>query len=401
MNEEYLPPDSEASMEIAEAAPSTLAVITQSEHAAMVTTANLPANKRSLDIFGKKLMAYATHSQPVAISMFYSLPRAGKQIIGASVRFAEVVAPCWKNNSTGSRMIGATDKTVTAQGVFIDYEANLRNVKEIPRKITDSKGNTYSEDMILTTSKACLSIAYREAILKGGVPMALWTPAYEQAKLTAVGQAMSHSQRIDTAMDYLLKLGVTEWQILNSVGVSTPKELEIEHLVTLKTLCEEVKKGARSIEDAFGSVFDKEIESLFNQLQYNAAQRENLKKGHKGNAEGLVKYLREKVKPLIVNVAKESAKVQAQKEKPAEQATEQASKTEASTEQAKTEPAQDTEEKRKRGRPKKIDSAPEEKPDTQPETQAQETKPAQEEKPAQQESARDTQGKPEIGKFMF
>src|SRR5208337_3333087 len=134
--EEYLPPESESSTEITEIQPSALAVLSQSEHAAMVTTANLAANKRNLIDFGKKLMAYATHSQPVALSMFYTLPRAGKQIIGASVRFAEIVAPCWKNNSTGSRIIGSTDDTVTAQGVFIDYEANMRNVKEIPRKIT-------------------------------------------------------------------------------------------------------------------------------------------------------------------------------------------------------------------------------------------------------------------------
>ena len=131
--------------------------------------------------------------------------------------------------------------------------------------------------MILTTSKAALAIAYREAILKGGVPMALWSPAYEQAKLTAVGQAVSHAARVDAAMEYLNKLGVSEWQICNSVGVTSPKELEIDHLVTLKTLCEEIKKGVRTIEDVFGSPFDKEIVSLFDQLQYNATRREGLR----------------------------------------------------------------------------------------------------------------------------
>lgn len=295
---EYLQPESEDDpIEQIEAAPSTLAIITQSEYAAMVATANIKGNRRSVDEFSKKLMLYATHSQPVALGMFYSLPRAGKQIVGPSVRFAEVVAPCWKNNSTGSRIIGETEQTVTAQGVFLDYEANMRNVKEIPRRITSSDGRKFNSDMILTTSKAALSIAYREAILKGGVPQALWTPAYEEAKLTAVGKAMSHSARIDAAMEYLTKLGVTEWQIMNAVGCASPKEMETEHLVTLKVMCEEIKRGDRTIEAVFGSPYDKEIDALFTQLKKNEAEKRLLKGSYMGRAKELVEYLRERVTP--------------------------------------------------------------------------------------------------------
>lgn len=381
---EYLSPESESSAEIAESAPSTLAIITQSEYAAMVATANLPANKRKMEVFSKTLMAYANHSQPIALSMFYTLPRANKQIVGPSVRFAEIVAPCWKNNSTGSRMIGATDKTVTAQGVFVDYEANQRNVKEIPRKITGKDGGKFNDDMILTTSKAALSIAYREAVLKGGVPGALWDPSYQQAKLTAVGQAVSHAERIDKAMDYMMKLGVTEWQIMNAVGVTSPKELEIDHLVTLKTLCEEIKKGVRTIEEVFGSPYDKEIEALFVQLGKNETEKRLLRQSYMGRAEKLVEYLRERVSPKGQATAKAEPKAD---EKPAEKPTEQATaQAEASTEQAKDEATQETEQKRGRGRPKgstKTQQETVQEPDAQaqPEQQVQEEKPAQEQKP--------------------
>ena len=391
-NEEYLSPDGETSTELTEASPSTLAIITQSEYAAMVATANIDKNKRNIEVFSKKLMAYATHSQPVALSMFYTLPRAGKQIVGPSVRYAEVVAPCWKNNSTGSRMIGNTEDTITAQGVFIDYEFNTRNIKEIPRRITNSQGQKFNSDMILTTGKAALSIAYREAVLKGGVPMALWNPAYEQAKLTAVGSAVSHAARIDAAMEYLTKLKVTEWQICNAVGVTSPKELEIDHLVTLKTLCEEIKKGARTIEEVFGSPFDKEIESLFTQMGKNETEKRLLKQSYMGRAKELVEYLRGRLAPTGQTVGK-----QTQEQKPVEQADKQASQTEASTEKAKTEDAKDTEVKRPRGRPKKMESAPE--LDTQQESQEQPDQPSQDEKPAQQEKS--AQEKVETGKFQF
>ena len=362
---EYMDASEELSPEIVQVQPTALAIINQSEHAAMVQTANLQGNKRRIEEFSKKLLAYATHSQPVALSMFYTLPRAGKQIVGPGVRFAEVVAPCWKNNSTGSRIVGSTDETVTAQGVFIDYESNMRNVKEIPRRITDKDNRKFNSDMILTTSKAALSIAYREAILKGGVPMALWNPAYEQAKLTAVGTAVSHAARIDAAMDYLTKLGVTEWQIMNSVGLSSPKEMEIDHLVTLKTLCEEIKKGARTIEDVFGSPFDKEIESLFTQLKKNETEKRLLRDSYMGRAKELLEYLRGRVgagtttgQPIATAKTEEKVKEPAT-QAPAAAATEQKASTEtAHTQASGTSQTQQGEPVRRgRGRPSREEVA--------------------------------------------
>jgi len=355
-NPEYLNAgENSSSAEIETTSASALEVINRSEHAAMVATANMQANRRSIDKFSKTLFAYATHSQPIAQSMFYSLPRANKQIIGASVRFAEIVAPCWRNNSTGSRMIGETRDSVTAQGVFIDYEANLRNVKEIPRRITNSSGQRFNSDMILTTAKAVLSIAYREAILKGGVPMALWTPAYEQAKLTAVGQAVSMAERVATAMDGLLKLGVTEWQVLNAVGCASPKEMEVDHLLTLKVLREEINKGDRSIEEVFGSPHDKEIDRLFDQLGKNETERRLNRQSFMGNAKGLLEYLQSKLpgqassKPVDVprgtsTSSPAPAAAAETQPRPAQQQEQ--------TAQDETQPAQE-QQKRGRGRPRK------------------------------------------------
>lgn len=329
-----------------------LSVLNQSEHAAMVATANTKENRRNLDRFQNLLMSYATHSQRIAQSMFYSLPRANKQIIGPGVRFAEIVAPCWRNNSTGSRLIGETRESVTAQGVFIDYEANLRNVKEIPRRITDSQGRRFNADMVLTTAKAALSIAYREAILKGGVPMALWTPAYEQAKLTAVGQAKSMSERITAAMDYLAKLGVTEWQVMNAIGCSSPKDMEIDQLLTIRVLCEEIQKGDRSIEEVFGSPHDKEIDRLFQQLGKNETERRLARQSYMGNAAGLLEYLKGK----LPSEARSAPETRAATQQPKEQQEQQVAAQEQPNNSANT--AQEQPEAKRRGRPRKDQSAP-------------------------------------------
>jgi hypothetical protein len=351
MQAEILAPESEDfRSEQSEITPNALAILNQSEHAAMVSTANLPSNRRKLKDFDDKLMAYANHSQPVALSMFYSLPRAGKQIIGASIRFAEIVAPCWKNCAVASRVVGDATDTVTAQGIFIDYEANLRNSIEVPRRITDKNGNRYNADMIVTTSNAAMSIARRNAVLKGGVPQALWSPAYEAAQLTAVGKAVSHAQRVADCMEYLNKLGVTELQALNAVECPSVKDLEIEHLVTLKVLCQEIKRGEKTIEQVFGSPLDKEIDALLTQLGKNASQTRMLKDSYAGRTKELLEYLQGQLRP------------QQSQSKPTTPAASQAPVTEKPmekvAEQATTAPAPSQVPvagvKRGRGRPKKV-----------------------------------------------
>jgi hypothetical protein len=283
--------------EIAQISPSALATLNQSDHAACVQTANMPGMRRKPSEFINRLKEWAAPSQAIALLMFYSLPRANKRIIGPSVRFAEVVAPCWRNCQTGSRAISDDANTVTAQGRFIDYESNLFNVIEVPRRITDKDGKRYNDDMIVVTLNAAMSVARRNAVLKGGVPQALWTPGYEHAMSAAVGKAPSHEARVNEAMDYLYKLGVTEWAILNSVGVPSPKELETEHLVTLRVLCQEIKRGDKTIEEVFGSPFDKEIDALFVQLKKNDTQQRLLRQSYMGRAKDLLEYLRSQVAP--------------------------------------------------------------------------------------------------------
>jgi len=360
---EILAPDSDYSQDQSEISASALSILNQSEHASMVASANLPNNRRKLKDFDDKLMAYANHSQPVALSMFYSLPRAGKQIIGASIRFAEIVAPCWKNCAVASRVVGDATDTVTAQGIFIDYEANLRNSIEVPRRITDKNGNRFNADMIVTTSNAAMSIARRNAVLKGGVPQALWSPAYEAAQLTAVGKAVSHAQRVADCMEYLTKLGVTELQALNAVECPSIKDLEIEHLVTLKVLCTEIKRGEKTIEQVFGSPLDKEVDALLTQLGKNASQSRMLRDSYAGRTSQLLDYLKGQLSPQGTRVSTQSVdEAVAQKSTPAFNEREAAKEKEATAEQDKptttsTQEAPVGEVKRGRGRPSKEEMA--------------------------------------------
>lgn len=268
---------------------SALAVLNQSEYLAMVEIAR--KYPRSLKRFEERLDQYANHSERVALSMFYSIPRDKKQIVGASIRFAEILVPCWGNCAAGTRPMGETRETVTSQGLFFDYENRMKIAVEVPRRITDKYGNRYGADMIMTTSNAANSVAYRNAILRG-VPRALWMEAYEKAILTAAGKSKSHKQAVEEALDAFHKIKVTDWMIFNVLNITGPSEIEPIHIVTMRVLYDEVRKGDKSIEEIFGSESDKEIDALFAELKYNGQQQTRTRETYIGRSKELVEYLR-------------------------------------------------------------------------------------------------------------
>jgi recombination protein RecT len=179
---------------------------------------------------------------------------------------------------------------------------------------------------------------------------------------------------------------------LNNASALDVTASEGRQNLTIDMVLDKNSPGLESGGDA--SAFDvndpdeQELETLFDKLGKNPTERKMLRESYipQGRRKELVEYLQGRLAPAgqAVNVST----------KPAEQATEQA--TQAGTEQVKTDAPQETEVKRGRGRPKKIDSAPEDKPEPQQETHAQEAKPAQEEKPTTEPTT-----KQETGKFQF
>lgn len=126
---------------------------------------------------------------------------------------------------------------------------------------------------------------------------------------------------------------------------------------------------------------EQELEEMFDKLGKNATERKMLRESYipQGRRKELVEYLRGRLAPTGQTITVST------------QAKEQAPQAEVSTEQAKDEPAQETEEKKKRGRPKKTETAPTQQEETQPE------QPAQEDKPEQQ----GPKVIPEASKFAF
>jgi hypothetical protein len=198
------------------------------------------------------LEALVLHDEATAENAVYALPRAGKAIVGASIGFANAVAAAWGNCWDYGRWIHTDrrEKVVVAEGIFVDWQTNRRLVITDQRRIVDKHGRLYNEDMIIVTSKACTSIARRNAILNG-VPRPIWHPYYEKALYIVRGSAASLPERRDKAIKALANFGVDPKQVFMFLDVKGMDEIGVEHMPTLRGMFAALRDGSVTAEEMF------------------------------------------------------------------------------------------------------------------------------------------------------
>src|SRR6185436_5227396 len=72
----------------------------------------------------------------------------------------------WGHIYTEARIVEIGDKFLVCAGTCWDMQNNVRMGQEVRRRITTKTGKTFSDDMIITTANAAMSIALRNAILR-------------------------------------------------------------------------------------------------------------------------------------------------------------------------------------------------------------------------------------------
>jgi len=239
------PFEDEAPLVRAEAA---LATINRSEVEAQLSAAH--KYPRSIKRFRQDALTLATISVEVAESCIYSLPRSGKQIVGPSVRLAEICASAYGNIHAGARPIDVGDTEVTSQGVAWDLEKNYRVTIEAKRRITNKNGSRYNEDMIAMTQNAASSIALRNAIFRV-IPRAFIDSIYREVVRTAVGDAKTLPTKRADVLGRLAKMGADEPRVLNAVGKTSVDDIGLPELEILIGLGTAVKNGDKTVDDAF------------------------------------------------------------------------------------------------------------------------------------------------------
>lgn len=205
-----------------------------------------------LDVIRKKITKLATSDEETAEDSVYALPRGGKPIKGPSIRFAEIVQTQYGNNGVASRVlaIDRINKVVIAEGVFHDYETNIRTRREIHRRISDKNGRLYNDDMIIMTGNAGAAIAQRNAIL-AGVPHTYWNAAYRACEQVIAGDIATLPERKTKALKAFAAFGIKPEQIAGALNLKTFEDIGVEHMATLVAMHSALKNGEETVETMF------------------------------------------------------------------------------------------------------------------------------------------------------
>jgi hypothetical protein len=206
---------------------------------------------RDLEKIEARMQAEACRNQETAESCNYHLERDGHSIEGPSVRMAEIAVRNYQNIRFGARMVGHDGQTVTGQAFIHDLENNIFASWETKRRITDRKGRTYSDDMIVTTGNAAAAIAFRTVVFKV-VPSELINTVAEKARQMAVGDLKTLMQRRTRALKKFAAIGVNEAAILSFLGCNSAEQITIEDVEKLFGIYVAIKDGTSTVEESFG-----------------------------------------------------------------------------------------------------------------------------------------------------
>ena len=262
-----------------------LYLITKAEIDTQISTAK--AFPRSIKSFMDNAITLATINEEIAQSCTYSLPRAGKFIEGASVRLAEIIASSYGNIRVGARVIDNDGKTITSQGICHDLETNFCATIEVKARITNKMGQTYSEDMQITTANSASSKALRNAIFRV-VPTALVQSIHDQVKLVAKGSAVTLTERRSKALLWFNEQGIKDSQICEILKIKGIEDIDLDKLSTLSGMRSAVKNGESTIKEIFS--LEKEVpkeklpmtqellEEAIKAITFEGVDPENIKK---------------------------------------------------------------------------------------------------------------------------
>lgn len=217
----------------------------------MISTAKAyPRNlKRVID----NCLAIVTLDTETASTCTYSVPRGGKTVTGATVHLAKILAQQFGNIRIEAKVISIEQKHITSQAIAFDLENNLAIKVEVKRSIMGKTGR-FNDDMITVTGNAANSIALRNAVLSI-IPKAIVDKVYNEAKKTITGDLSDKTKLISKRKQVVDALkdtyGVSEDEILSSIGKVSIEHVTIDNIVVLIGIGTAIKDGDTTVEQAF------------------------------------------------------------------------------------------------------------------------------------------------------
>lgn len=214
-------------------------------------------------------LAIVTMDPAIAQTCTYSVPRGGKKVSGPSVHLAKIIAQVWGNMRIDAKVVDIDHVRITSEAVCWDLESNLAIKAQIKRSISGKTGR-FSEDMITVTGNAANSIALRNAVLSV-IPKGIVDKVYNAAKQTITGDISDKNKLIAKRVEIFNSLrdafGVSDKEILASIGKAAIDFVAGDDLVTLVGIGQAIRDGDTTVEQAFKGEKTKEEPITIEQLQ--------------------------------------------------------------------------------------------------------------------------------------
>jgi hypothetical protein len=229
-----------------------LSAITRAEIDIQIATAK--RYPRDIQRFLNETETLACRTEEMAKACMYSLPNygedSGEPIVGPSIRLAEIALHCYGNARATVRIASEGDKFLVAQFSGMDLEKNLGVQLEIRRRITNRKGVRFNDDLIVKTSNAALSIAYRNGVWKL-IPAALIEPIFQRVREVAMARDVPIEVKRTEWLNFWRKKGIAAADVFRVLGVSGQEGIEYSHLEQMVGWQTAIKEGGLTLQGLF------------------------------------------------------------------------------------------------------------------------------------------------------
>jgi hypothetical protein len=226
---------------------------------------------RDIEALTTKAIAELRQFPEFAKKAYYSIPYKDRSdgtektvyVEGPSIKAANALVRHWGNNASGFRVVGTDADRILIQGVFLDYETNMRRTAEISvsRMAKTKKGDTYSLDVtrLNMAIQAGGSKAVRNAILNS-MPVGLVDMYFTEAKKLAARGAHykddevpsdTIAQNTEKIYQKFLKLGVSKEHVQALVGRNPDIDSEEGALAFLVGILNAIEDGQTTIQELF------------------------------------------------------------------------------------------------------------------------------------------------------
>jgi hypothetical protein len=201
--------------------------------------------------FLRRAKTHIGEDKDLALACGYETERAGKVLVGPSVRLAEIACAAWGNLRVNviAGEIGPEDRRLVVFVEVHDLESNVAVRVPRVRSIYGSRGR-FTDDMIGVTTQAAVSLAFRDGIFRI-VPRNYIRALYEHAMGVAAGDVKDMAFVRKELIDTFAKVGVTKDRLLHALGIEGEEAITLEHVGPLRAIGKRIVLGEVKAETAF------------------------------------------------------------------------------------------------------------------------------------------------------